>query len=149
MIRSSGNFGGKSRLGATSFSHLRDLCRRPPHGERQNQNREISLTSPTTNRRKLEKRHMCRSLGIDALKRLAFDVQKLSRQAKPQQQAEIHRLWNCQVGAEKHFPEFPPGGGKEFRGACLHHPQPLGKNQAGFFNRIVASLRPAPAFAGR
>ena len=37
---------------------------------------------------------MCRSPGIDALKRLAFDVQKLPRQAKSQQQAEVHRLWN-------------------------------------------------------
>ena len=105
-------------------------------------------TSTAANRRKLEKRHMCRSPGIDTLKRLAFEMQKLPRQAKPQQQAEIHRLWNCQVGAEKHFPEFPPGGGKEFRGARFHQPQPLGKNQAGFLNRIVTSLRPAPAFAG-
>ena len=133
-------------MGATSFSHLRDLCRRPPHGERQNQKREISLTSPTTNRRKLEKRHMRGSPGIDALKRLTFDVQKLPRQAKPQQQAEIHRLWNRQIRPEKHFPEFPPGGGKEFRSACFHHPQPLRKNLEGSLNRIVASLRPAPTF---
>ena len=88
------------------------------------------------------------SPGIDALKRLAFDVQKLSRQTKSQQQAEIHRLWNRQIGPEEDFAEFPPGGGEKFRGACFDHPQPLGKNQAGFVYRIGACLRSTPAVTG-
>ena len=58
---------------------------------------------------------MCGSPGIDALKRLAFDVQKLPRQEESQQQAEIHRLWNRQIRPEKDFSEFPPGGAREAR----------------------------------
>ena len=64
-------------------------------------NQIAPFNPPTTNRRKLEKRHMRGSPGIDALKRLAFDVQKLPRQAKSQQQAEIHRLWNRQIRPKK------------------------------------------------
>jgi formate dehydrogenase assembly factor FdhD len=45
--------------------------------------------SSTTDRRKLKQRIVCGSCGIDALKRLAFEVQELSRQTKSQQQAEI------------------------------------------------------------
>ena len=67
---------------------------------------------------------MCGSPGIDALKRLAFDVQKLPRQEESQQQAEIHRLWNGQIHPEKDFSEFPPGCGEKFRGFCLGNVPP-------------------------
>ena len=43
--------------------------------------------------------HDCMKDIMDSLKCLALDVQKLPRQAKAQQQAEIHRLGNRHLGS--------------------------------------------------